>query len=89
MCLIAKIISASQGDWTQAQTDWTKANPPAVCDCSRRNGGCKSGFHPRLSVSPMSTGSRISDSYGTADRLRDRADKEHVVLTAGPSEACK
>jgi len=47
---IAIIISPLQNDWTQARTDWTKANPAAVRDPSRREADANQDFRGALWV---------------------------------------
>src|SRR5215510_496410 len=89
MRLIAKLFLDTEADWTQSQTDWTKARPGTLRDAWRRNCGCKSRFHTQWYVSPASSDGRISDSYRTAHRLRDRPDKARVALRAEPSRTCQ
>src|SRR5262249_34762955 len=89
MRLIAKIFMATGADWTQSQTDWTKARPGTLRDLWRRNRGCKSRFHTQRYVSPALSGSRISDSYRTAHRLRDRPATARAALRAERSRSCQ
>jgi hypothetical protein len=44
------IISPLQNDWTQARADWTKANPAAVRDPSRREADANQDFRGPLWV---------------------------------------